>query len=238
MNIVISGCSQGIGYETVLAIPKLGNHKIIGISRSVEPLNLLEKTISGSSFKGLVFDITKIYNQPSLLIDQIVSSLGHIDVLINMAGYLSKQPFKDFSKEDIQKIFETNLFAPAELIKLLLPFMGKANRSHIVNIGSMGGFQGSLKFPGLSWYSVSKAAISSLTECLSKELKDSNIVVNCLALGSVQTEMLSIAFPGYKAPVSPKEMGEYIADFALNKSHIFNGQIIPVTFSNPLTASE
>jgi short-subunit dehydrogenase len=111
--------------------------------------------------------------------------------------------------------------------------MGKTSRSHIVNIGSMGGFQGSLKFSGLSWYSASKAAISNLTECLSEELKGSNISVNCLALGAVQTEMLSKAFPGYKAPVSAKKIGHFIADFALNKPYIFNGQVIPVTLSNP-----
>jgi short-subunit dehydrogenase len=232
MNIVITGCSQGIGLETVLAISQPGNHKIVGISRSADLLKELEKTISGSKFKGMAFDLTKIYDQPGLLVGQIESFLGHVDVLINMAGYLSKEPFVDFSQEDIRKIFETNLFAPAELIRLLLPLMGKKNHSHIVNIGSMGGFQGSSKYPGLSWYSASKAAFSNLTECLSEELKDLNIAVNCLALGAVQTEMLSKAFPGYSAPVSAKEMAQYIADFALNKSNIFNGQVIPVTLNS------
>jgi short-subunit dehydrogenase len=233
MNIVITGCSQGIGRETVLAVSEMGNHKIVGISRNADPLIKLEKIIPGSQFKGIEFDLTQIFNQNDFLINQIGSFLGHVDVLINIAGYLAKEHFANFSKEDIQKIFETNLFAPAELIRLLLPLMGKTNRSHIVNIGSMGGFQGSSKYPGLSWYSASKAAIANLTECLSKELKDSNISVNCLALGAVQTEMLSKAFPGYKAPVTAKEMAHFVADFALNKSYIFNGQVIPVTLSNP-----
>ncbi len=233
MNIVITGCSQGIGRETVLALSQPGNHKIVGISRNSDLLKKLEKAISGSQFKGIAFDLTQISDHSDFIVNQIETFLGHVDVLINIAGYLAKEHFASFPKEDIRKIFETNLFAPAELIRLLLPLMGKINRSHIVNIGSMGGFQGSSKYPGLSWYSASKAAIANLTECLSEELKALNISANCLALGAVQTEMLSKAFPGYKAPVSATEMAQFIADFALNKSNIFNGQVIPVTLTNP-----
>ena len=88
--------------------------------------------------------------------------------------------------------------------------------SHIVNISSMGGFQGSSKYRGLSVYSASKAALSCLSECLAGELNESGISVNCLALGSVQTEMFENAFPGFKAPVGPKEMAEFISYFAVN----------------------
>ncbi len=105
--------------------------------------------------------------------------------------------------------------------------------SHIVNISSMGGFQGSSKYKGLSYYSASKAAIACLTECLAREFKEMGISVNCLALGSVQTEMLNEAFPGYKAPVSAEEMGEFIAEFALKGNKFFNGKILPVAVTNP-----
>jgi NAD(P)-dependent dehydrogenase (short-subunit alcohol dehydrogenase family) len=97
----------------------------------------------------------------------------------------------------------------------------------------MGGVQGSSKFPGLSAYSSSKSALSGLTECLAEELKTKNIAVNCLALGAVQTEMLAKAFPGYKAPVTPSQMAEFICDFALKGQHFFNGKIIPVSSSTP-----
>ncbi|MGZ3751764.1 MAG: SDR family NAD(P)-dependent oxidoreductase, partial [Mucilaginibacter sp.] len=113
----------------------------------------------------------------------------------------------------------------------LLPLMG-AN-SHIVNIGSMGGFQGSAKFSGLSAYSASKAALHTLTECLAAELVDRQIKVNCLALGSAQTEMLEKAFPGYESPVMAFEMGKYIADFALTGHRFFNGKILPVAVTTP-----
>jgi NAD(P)-dependent dehydrogenase (short-subunit alcohol dehydrogenase family) len=105
--------------------------------------------------------------------------------------------------------------------------------SHIINISSMGGFQGSSKYRGLSYYSASKAAIACLSECLAEEFSESGIRVNCLALGSVQTEMLAEAFPGYKAPVDASEMAHFISDFALNGSKYFNGKIIPVAINNP-----
>jgi NAD(P)-dependent dehydrogenase (short-subunit alcohol dehydrogenase family) len=105
--------------------------------------------------------------------------------------------------------------------------------SHILNIGSMGGFQGSVKFPGLAAYSASKAALHVLTECLAAELADQQIKVNCLALGSAQTEMLDKAFPGYQSPVSAAEMGKFIADFAISGHKIFNGKILPVSVTTP-----
>src|SRR5665647_2552069 len=100
------------------------------------------------------------------------------------------------SKEEGRIIMETNFFGPGSLIRIVKPLMPSG--SHIVNISSMGGYQGSSKYRGLSYYSASKAALACLTECLALEFNRFRISVNCLALGSVQTEMLDEAFPGYK----------------------------------------
>jgi len=105
--------------------------------------------------------------------------------------------------------------------------------SHILNIGSMGGYMGSIKFPGLAYYSASKAALANLTECLAEELKDTGIRINCLALGSAQTEMLAEAFPGYQSPVSASQMATFITDFAINGSKLFNGKVLPVSVATP-----
>ncbi|MCK7533451.1 MAG: SDR family oxidoreductase [Marinilabiliales bacterium] len=96
--------------------------------------------------------------------------------------------------------------------------------AHIVNISSMGGYQGSSKYKGLSYYSASKAAISCLSECLAGEFSGTGITVNCLALGAVQTEMFEEAFPGSQAPVSTMEMAQFIVNFALNGNRFFNGK--------------
>jgi NAD(P)-dependent dehydrogenase (short-subunit alcohol dehydrogenase family) len=90
-----------------------------------------------------------------------------------------------------------------------------------------------VKFPGLSAYSASKAALHILTECLAHELSEQEIKVNCLALGSAQTEMLEQAFPGYQSPVMAFEMGKYTADFALTGHKFFNGKILPVAATTP-----
>jgi NAD(P)-dependent dehydrogenase (short-subunit alcohol dehydrogenase family) len=154
-----------------------------------------------------------------------------VDVLINIAGRLVLEDFMDFEEEEARKIMEVNFFGPASVIRHTKPLMPKG--AHIVNISSMGGFQGSSKYRGLSYYSASKAAIACLSECLAGEFSESGISVNCLALGSVNTEMLAEAFPGYKAPVNAREMAEFIADFALNGNRFFNGKILPVAITNP-----
>ncbi|MEZ5070339.1 MAG: SDR family oxidoreductase [Bacteroidales bacterium] len=110
---------------------------------------------------------------------------------------------------------------------------GESTLKHIVNITSMGGYQGSVKFPGLSHYSASKAALGSLTECLAGEMGPDGFRINALALGAVQTEMLSSAFPGYKAPLDAGEMAEFIAWFVLEGGRYFQGKILPVSLSTP-----
>ena len=117
------------------------------------------------------------------------------------------------------------------MIQHLLPFISKG--AHIVNIGSMGGYHGSAKFAGLAAYSASKAALHTLTECLATELSPKHIKVNCLALGSAQTEMLEKAFPGYQSPVTAAEMGKFLADFALTGHRFFNGKVLPVSGATP-----
>ncbi len=105
--------------------------------------------------------------------------------------------------------------------------------AQVINIGSMGGYPGSSKFPGLSIYSSVKGALATLSECLAEELKEYHIKVNCLALGAVQTEMLEKAFPGYVAPVSPAEMAAFIQNFILETSKCMNGKVIPVSLNTP-----
>src|SRR5690606_26906492 len=170
-------------------------------------------------------------NYPDSLIPFVKSKFDKVDILINNAGALINKPFLDTSMEEFAHMLQTNVMAHANMIKHIVPLMREGG--HIVNISSMGGFQGSVKFPGLSAYSASKGALAILTECLAEELKDKNIKVNCLALGSSQTEMFEAAFPGMQAGTLAFEMGRYVADFALNGSKYFNGKIIPVSNTTP-----
>ncbi len=232
MLILITGASKGIGFEMVKHFAKDPNNLIIAVSRNIEPLTKLVKQNNTTSILPLKADITSQLQQKKIY--QTIKSLNlNLDVLINNAGQIINKPFEKITAKELQAVYTTNVFAPFSLIQILLPLFHKKNKSHIVNISSMGGFQGSAKFPGLSAYSSSKTALSGLTECLAEEFKTKNIAVNCLALGAVQTEMLSKAFPGYKAPLQAKQMAEYVCEFALTGQNYFNGKIIPVSSTTP-----
>jgi len=232
MNIIITGASQGIGYQTVLQLGKTGEHHILAISRNEEKLAQLEKEFAPqkhSKLDTLGFDLsTKNLADLKNHITQIFE-LGKgntIDVLINNAGYLANKPFMQLEEEDWQRTFDVNLLAAVRLIKMLYPFFNRLEGSHIVNIGSMGGVQGTEKFLGLSAYSASKGAVNILTEALAKEFENENIRANAINPGAVQTEMLEKAFPGFKAPVQPKEMAAYVAHFATTAHLVMNGRIV------------
>ena len=231
MLILVTGASKGIGFEMVKRFSRTPGTLVIAVSRNIDPVNRYVKSNKSHAVLAVKADITVAKDRKKIA--AVISKLEMpLSVLINNAGSLVKKPFKKISEQELEGVYRANLFAPFLLIQALLPFMHKQN-AHIVNISSMGGFQGSSKFPGLSAYSSSKAALSGLTECLAEELKPEGIAVNCLAIGAVQTEMLSKAFPGYKAPLQAADMAAFVCDFALKGKTYFNGKIIPVSSSTP-----
>jgi NAD(P)-dependent dehydrogenase (short-subunit alcohol dehydrogenase family) len=226
MNIIITGAGKGIGYQTALTLAGQGNHRIIAVSRNI---NIWKKK-PVKNVIPLSLDIA-LKDSEKHLASFAEENLEYIDILINNAGQLVLKPFSELTAEDFDIQFNINVKSVFLNIQSLLPIMRPG--SHIVNISSMGGFQGSKKFKGLSLYSASKAALASLTECLSMELEGYGISVNCLALGAVQTEMFKKAFPSFKAPLNPDDMAEFITYFALNGKRFFNGKILPVSTTNP-----
>ena len=227
-TIIVTGASRGIGYETATALADQG-HRVVAVARSVKKLQKLSGAYP-ELIQACPCDLTvdEDINKLSELISRDYTAL---DILINNAGALVNKPFDELEKKDWEHMISVNLMTAVQLTRKLLPHF--ASGSHILNISSMGGFQGSDKFPGLSAYSVAKGALSILGECLSIELADRDISSNTLCLGAVQTEMLEQAFPGFNAPVTAKEMGSYIANFALEGATFYNGQTLPVTLSSP-----
>ncbi|MDX2173309.1 MAG: SDR family oxidoreductase [Bacteroidota bacterium] len=232
MLVIVTGASKGIGFEIVKLFLNNPNYSIIAISRNIDSLTKLVNANNTTNLIPFKADITNS-KQHKKVVDLIKKIKLPVGILINNAGQIVNKPFEKISEKELESVYNTNVFGPFKLIQQLLPFFGKKAKSHIVNISSMGGFQGSSKFAGLSAYSSSKSALSGLTECLAEEFKDKNIAVNCLAIGAVQTEMLNKAFPGYKAPLQPKQMATFIYDFAINGHNYFNGKILPVSLSTP-----
>ena len=237
MNIVITGASKGIGYELTKLFAKNENNTVIGIARSESLLKKLKDECdsenSKNKFRPLVLDIEDYEKMKSNLRNEIERYVDSVDILINNAGFLVNKPFAETQINDINKTFNINLISPSVIIQSLIPLLKLSNVKHVVNISSMGGYQGSAKFPGLSFYSASKAALASLTECLAEEYKNDEISFNCLALGAVNTEMLKTAFPDYTAPINPNEMASFIYDFAINGYKYLNGKILPVSLTTP-----
>lgn len=224
-NIIITGSSRGIGFEMAKLFADEG-HSVLALSRNEQTIeNLDHKNITAFSFdlsKASDFDRVEQF---------LVDDWKKVDILINNAGALLNKPFSETTLDEFKKVYEVNVFGVAAMNKLVIPFMSESG--HVVTISSMGGVQGSAKFPGLSAYSSSKGAVITLTELLAEEYKETGPTFNVLALGAVQTEMLEEAFPGYQAPVTPLEMARYIKDFALNANKLFNGKLIQVSSSTP-----
>ena len=223
-NIIITGTSRGIGYEMALQFANAG-YQVLAISRKTPQVLMEHENIT-----CLAIDISD-ENQLQQVHNFVLKTWKKVDVLIHNAGSLLHKNFTEISSQEFQNIYKVNVFAVAELTKICIPFMGKG--SHVVTISSMGGIQGSLKFAGLSAYSSSKGAVITLSELLAEEYKESGISFNVLALGAVNTEMLQEAFPGYEAPLSAKEMADYIFNFALTGNKYYNGKVLQVSASTP-----
>lgn len=224
-NIIITGTSRGIGFELVQIFAQKGCN-ILALSRNEQPvIDLNLQNVTSFSFDlGKEDDYHKVE-------DFIKANWQQVDVLINNAGALLNKPFVETSISDFEYVYKTNVFGVAEMTRVVIPFMAK--ESHVVTVSSMGGVQGSMKFPGLAAYSSSKGAVITLTELLAEEFKETGPSFNVLALGAVQTEMLEEAFPGYIAPTTAREMADYIADFSLNGQKYYNGKMLQVSNSTP-----
>lgn len=225
-TIVVVGASRGIGLEVVKRFASDPENRVICFSRSFDSPH----AIAGfPAVETHTLDLASGTVRQQL--ETVLADVPVIDILINNAGYIVVKPFAELTHEEITTAYQVNVIGVMETIQACLPKLHSG--AHIVSVSSMGGFQGSMKFAGLAAYSTSKAAVASLTELLAEELKETGIKINCLCLGSVQTEMLEQAFPGYKAPLQPEEMATYICDFALTAHRYMHGRIIPVSLTTP-----
>lgn len=224
-TIVITGTSRGIGFELVKLFASEG-HTVFALSRNEKPVNQLGL----ENVHALSCDLSESLSVEAA-VNEIQSHTQTLDILINNAGQFLKQEFKDTVMQDVKKVYDTNVFSVFDLTHRLLPLMN--SKTHVVTISSMGGVQGSMKFPGLAAYSSSKAAVITLTELLAEEYKENGPSFNVLALGAVQTEMLEEAFPGLQAPNSALKMANYIKDFSEKGQQFYNGKLLQVSSSTP-----
>ncbi|MCL6264875.1 SDR family NAD(P)-dependent oxidoreductase [Flagellimonas myxillae] len=223
-NIIITGTSRGIGFELVKLFAQEG-HQVLALSRNAKPI----ADLGLANVHSMAFDLSNSSEYKKVA--DFLEQWDQVDALINNAGSLLNKPFLEITSAEFEAVYKVNVFGVAELTRTVLPKMHQ--NGHVVTISSMGGVQGSVKFPGLSAYSSSKGAVITLTELWAEEFKETGPSFNVLALGAVQTEMLEEAFPGYEAPLTALEMASYIKDFALKGHQFYNGKLLQVSNSTP-----
>jgi len=224
---IVTGAGKGMGFETAIWLAT--NHvNTLAVSRNIQDLEGIQK------ITPLKVDITKEEDVSRLLaILNSSETTGDHRILIHNAGKLVNKPFEQITLSEMEEMTTVNFTAPLRLTQRLIPWLSKGASAHIIYIGSMGGFQGSSRYPGLSIYSATKSAGSSLVESLAEEYKTTGMRFNALAMGAVNTEMFQVAFPGYQAPVTAKDAGAFIGGFALDGHRFFNGKVLPVAGANP-----
>lgn len=223
-NVIITGSSRGIGFELAKLFADEG-HQVLALSRNNKPIS----DLNHKNITAFPFDLSK--DNDLVQLKDFLGSWESVDILINNAGKLLNKPFLETSASEFEEVYKVNVFGVARITQTVLPKMPK--EGHVVTVSSMGGVQGSMKFPGLSAYSSSKAAVITLTELWAEEFKETGPSFNVLALGAVQTEMLEEAFPGYQAPITALEMARYIKNFALTGNKLYNGKLLQVSSSTP-----
>ena len=220
---LITGAGRGVGYETVkYLLDQQPDIILYAVSRNTQALEQIKKP----RLHIIQADITTE-------LDKIVRVIEHqpLQGILNNAGIIIKKDFRELTAADFDALYRTNVYAPFAIITALRNNLVPA--SHIVNIGSMGGTENTAKFPGMIFYSSSKAALQCLSQCLAVELKEKGVVVNCLSMGAVDTEMVRVAFPGFNPPIAAGQMAEFFAWFLLNGHRFFSGQILPLALTSP-----
>ena len=232
--IFISGSNRGIGRSVLGMFAKLGAN-IIAHSR--QQSESFEKELHELSLIHNVkiypvnFDLTKVPSQTE--IKNLLVEIKRIDILVNNAGVIHGDILQMTRDEDIEKVFDVNLFSMIRLTKTLVPFLRRSDAPSIINISSINSFDLEI---GNVLYGVSKAAVNALTKTLYKELAPLNIRVNAVAPGLVDTDMAkSIEPKAYQKaldrtllhkPISPDDIAKVVLFLASEDSKIINGEII------------
>ena len=214
MNILITGSNGSLGQQLTKDFLKK-NHTIYTVSRH-KPLSHEKNHIN--------IDLSK----PNA-VNEIKKQLNKlpIDVLVNNAAILCKKKYLQITEEEIELTFNINFKTPFLLIQQLTENLKLSSNPQIINIGSLSGHQGSVKFKELSIYGSSKAALSILSETLSEELTPQNIKINCFNLPGFDSKMFNLAFPGETPQLKTKEISEKITSFIFSNTSI-SGKIITV----------
>ncbi|MBD97503.1 hypothetical protein CL648_02965 [bacterium] len=208
----ITGGGSGIGYATAQHLLENGYSVVIcGRRKSViqAAVHTLNHAYPSGNVCGLTADIATESGVASVF-SHIQSQYQRLDCLINNASTLSVDSFESVSIDQIRRLIDTNIMSSILCSQAAIPLLTQSTNACIINISSLGGVQGSIKFPGFSIYTMTKGAIIALTEALAVELKPKGIRVNALAPGAVDTAMLKQAGAHLTTVTTPNDIAPSI----------------------------
>lgn len=187
MIIVVTGASRGIGREIAKELAKNGNIVIANYNKSEEQAIKLKQELEKENTKIDIYkaDVSK-REEVKQMVQTVIEKYGKIDILINNAGISESKLFTDVSDEDWQRMINNNLYSAFCVTQEVLPSMLRHQNGCIINISSIWGMVGA---SCETIYSVAKAGIDAMTKSLAKELGPSNIRINSIAPGIIDTDM-------------------------------------------------
>lgn len=184
--VLITGTNSGFGWLTAHSVAALG-HQVYATMRDTKGKNAEKANLLSSIENVTIIDVALTdENSVNLAIDTIIAKEGKIDVLVNNAGMSINGVSESFTSDDLQSLFDVNVFAPWRLIKQVLPAMRSQSDGLSINVTS--GF-GRVSFPFASMYSATKFALEGISEGLHYELRPLGIDVAILEPGAFPTEM-------------------------------------------------
>ena len=187
-TVIVTGGSRGIGKCIAENLAKEGYNVVLNYNKSVKEAKKTKEELEKQGIKIEIYKADVSKREVTKLIKFTLGKFGNIDVLINNAGIAKLQMFNDITDDDWNEMLGTNLNSAFFAIQEVLPNMIHNKSGCIINISSIWGMIGASCEVA---YSVSKAGINGMTKALAKELGPSNIRVNAIAPGVIDTDMNS-----------------------------------------------
>jgi NAD(P)-dependent dehydrogenase (short-subunit alcohol dehydrogenase family) len=208
---LITGGGRGIGAATAEALARKGAHAIVASRTEAElSATVAQLHVTGLSASALVLDVADEAAVEAAFAT-IAAEFGRLDILVNNAATLSSGSFAEMAPSDWDRVMAVNLRGAMLCALRAFRLMREERGGAIVNVSSLGGVPGTEKFPGYAAYTVSKFALTGLTEALAAEGRDRGIRVNGVAPGAVDTAMLRQAAPHLRTRTSPADVAKVIA---------------------------
>ena len=208
--LLITGGGRGIGAATAEALARKGAHVIVASRTEAELTATVARLhAAGLSASSLVLDVADDAAVDAAF-DRIAAEFGRLDILVNNAAILLSGAFAEIAMADWDRLMAVNLRGAVLCARQAFRLMQERGGA-IVNVSSLGGVANTEKFPGYAAYTVSKFALTGLTEALAAEGKDCGIRVNGVAPGAVDTAMLRQAAPHLRTRTTPADIARVIA---------------------------